>query len=109
MRRIGRLGLVGLMGVEEGEDRPFGLDELAGQAVGLGHHFADLRVGLARRQIAGTDRAKAVHLMDDHEPDSATLEAVGSQLDRQLRLQAGEKGGSFGHRAAPGLDLWPGG
>ena len=101
MGRVRRLGLVGLMGVEKREDRPFGLDELAGQAVGLGHHFADLRVGLPRGEIAGADRAEPVHLMDDHEARGAPGQGVALEPDRQLRCQASQESGGLGHGKAP--------
>ena len=85
VRRVRRLGLVGLVGVEEGEDRALGLDEVAGQAIGLGHHFADLRIGLRGCQIAGADRAEAIDLMDDHEAHGAPGQRITLEPDRQLR------------------------
>ena len=67
MRRVGRLGLARLVGVEEGEDRALLPGEAARQPIGLRHHARDLRVGRRRREVAGADRAKAVDLVDDHQ------------------------------------------
>src|SRR5690606_15835125 len=102
VRWIRRLRLARLVSVQERENRPLLLGEAAGQTIGLLHHARALGGGGGRGERSGAHRTETVHLVDDHQPDGAPLQAERSALDRQLRLQAGDKCGFFGHDEAPG-------
>jgi hypothetical protein len=97
VRRVGRLGLAGLVGVEERQHGPAVRDEAAGEAGRDLDHPRHLLVGCRRRQIARTHRAEAVDLVDD---DEARLAGGGAVLDRPDRQLGAEQREQLVHEEA---------
>ena len=66
---VRRLGLTGLMAVQEGENRPGLSAEGAGEPIGLVDHMINLGIRHWRREVAATGGGEPVHLIEDDEAD----------------------------------------